>query len=341
MFITARVPALGAPSSRALPYLGFMAHLAHSRPVFLVGSREDAHVAQLAQRLEQEGADTLVVDTLAFPEQTRLALTEELDGLSLNGQRLETPGAVYVRGVYSHPLAFGVDAREAMDEDWRTTLVAFREKATFLRGLVGRWEALGVPLYNPESTSWRIHKPVQLALLAQAGLPVPETLWTNDPAAVRRFAHGRRVAYKPVDGGAATLELGPEDLSDSRLSALETAPVTFQALMPGEDVRVYVLDGEIIASVRILSSALDFRQHEERIESFELPAQVAHQCLLATQVLGLRWTGMDLKRDAEGTLRFLELNESPMFLGFDARAGTDILGRLARRLAQVARLPPS
>lgn len=310
-----------------------------ARPVLLVGSRDDAHVSEVARRVEQEGVEALVVDTLAFPQETRLGLTEGLEGITLDGRRLERPGAIYLRSYYAHPLAFGVDAREAMDEDWRTTLVAFREKLTLLRGLVGRWEAMGVPLYNPLTADWRTPKPVQLALLAHAGLPVPETLWTNDPEAVRRFAAGRRVAYKPVEGGAATQELGSEDLTDARLAALEAAPVTFQELMPGEDVRVYVLDGEIIASLRIISRALDFRQNEERIESFELPPDVARQCLEATEVVGLRWTGMDLKRDAQGTLRFLELNASPMFLGFDARAGTDILGHLARALVRAARAP--
>ena len=312
---------------------------ASARPVLLVGSRDDAHVSELARRVQEEGVEALVVDTLTFPQETRLGLTEGLEGITLDGRRLERPGAIYLRGYHAHPLAFGVDAREAMDEDWRTTLVAFREKLTLLAGLVGRWEAMGVPVYNPLTTDWRMPKPVQLALLAHAGLPVPETLWTNDPEAVRRFAAGRRVAYKPVEGGASTQELGPEDLTDARLAALEAAPVTFQELMPGEDVRVYVLDGELIASLRIVSRGLDFRQNEELIESFELPPDVARQCLRATEVVGLRWTGMDLKRDAHGTLRFLELNASPMFLGFDARAGTDILGHLARALARSARIP--
>ncbi|HYO64683.1 MAG TPA: hypothetical protein VEU33_01265 [Archangium sp.] len=307
-----------------------------ARPVLFVGSRDDAHVSELARRVEQEGVEALVVDTLTFPQETRLSLTEGLDGITLEGRRLERPGSIYLRSYHAHPLTFGVDAREAMDDDWRTTLVAFREKTTLLRGLVGRWEAMGVPLYNPLASDWRTPKPVQLALLADAGLPVPETLWTNDPEAVRRFAAGRRVAYKPVEGGAATQELGPEDLTGARLEALEAAPVTFQELMPGEDVRVYVLDGEIIASLRIISRALDFRQNEERIESFELPPEVARQCLRAAEVVGLRWTGMDLKRDARGTLRFLELNASPMFLGFDARAGTDLLGQLARALVRAA-----
>ena len=91
--------------------------------------------------------------------------------------------------------------------------------------------------------------------------------------------------------------------------------------------------------MRILSRALDFRQNEEHLEPFELPPEVVRQCLRAIEVIGLRWTGMDLKRDAQGTLRLLELNSSPMFLGFDSRAGSDILGHFARGLVRAARSP--
>lgn len=308
----------------------------HARPVVLVGSPQDEHVAALDRRLHQEGAETLILDTLSFPDDARVSLTEALGGIAVDGQELERPGAVYVRGLHAHPLAFGVDASEAMDDDWRATLIAFREKATLLQGLLGRWEAMGVPFYNPPSSDWRSVKPVQLALLEQAGLPVPETLWSNDPVAVRRFAAERRVAYKPVAGGAETRELRPEDLTGEHMSALAAAPVTFQELLPGEDLRVYVLEGEVIASVRILSSALDFRQHELNVHPIALPDELACACVKAARVIGLRWTGMDLKRDAHGVFRFLELNSSPMFLGFDAQADTDILGRLARTLAQAA-----
>ena len=309
----------------------------HSNEVLIIGSREDAHVAAVARRLEELGVESFVVDTLAYPERTRISLTEALDGITVDGRFAGRPRSVYFRQLHAHPLAFGVDASEDLGEDWRTTLVAFQEKATLLTGLIARWEALGVPIYNPPSSDWRNSKPVQLCLLREAGLPVPESLWTNDAEAVRGFATGRRVAYKPVAGGAATLELSAADLTPERLGALENAPVTFQELLPGEDVRVYVLDGEIIASLRITSSALDFRQHEESIESITLPPEVTWQCLKAAEVCGLRWTGMDLKRAVDGTLKFLELNSSAMFLGFDARAGTDILDRLAGALARTVR----
>jgi glutathione synthase/RimK-type ligase-like ATP-grasp enzyme len=168
---------------------------------------------------------------------------------------------------------------------------------------------------------------------------VPATRWTNDPSEVRSFAAGARVAYKPVSGGAATRELSADDLEPSRLDLLSRAPVAFQSLLPGEDIRVYVLDGEVIAAIRIDARALDFRGNEERCVPIELPNFVLQQCVRAAEVIGLRFTGMDLKRDAAGTLCFLELNSSPMFLGFDARAGTDVAGCLAKRL--VSWLPKS
>ncbi len=306
-------------------------------PVVLVGAREDTHIQAVEQKLREDGVDTVVVDTLVFPEETRLSLTDTLDGIVVDGRPVGRPASIYLRGLYTSPLAFMVDAQEAMDEDWRTTLTTFREKGTLVTALISRWERLGVPIYNPISNDWLMHKPAQISLLKAAGLPVPETLWTNDPEAVRRFAAGRRVAYKPVMGGAATRELKPEDLTDERLATLGAAPVTFQELLPGEDIRVYVLEGEVIAALRITTQSLDFRQNEEKIEQIQLPPEVVAHCVKACQVLGLRWTGLDLKRGQDGVLKFLELNGSAMFLGFDARAGTDILGHFCRALARHTR----
>lgn len=303
------------------------------QPIALIGSPHDAHIAAVATALEDKGVEAVVVDTLSFPDDYRISLHDRLDAIELDGRSLARPAAVYIRDVYSSALSPGVDVADEMEQHWRRTLVALREKAQVLFSLLARWTELGVPVYNPPSPEWRLAKPFQLAVLEQAGLPVPRTLWTNDPAEVRRFAAGGRIAYKPVAGGAATKELRPEDLTDERLRTLRGAPVTFQQLLQGDNFRVYCLDGEVIACLRITSNALDFRQNEEVVEETSLPAEVLDSCLTASEALGLRWTGMDLRDDGSGTLRFLELNSSPMFLGFDARAGTGILDALVDRLA--------
>ena len=307
-----------------------------SRPVVVVGSPHDPHVSTVADRLGDEGVETVIVDGLSFPSSSQITLGERLDAITVDGREVGTAAAVYVRDVYIHPLSYGVDAAAEMEEDWHRTLVAFREKAHMLLGLLGRWSSLGIPVYNPRTTEWLQPKPSQIPALEQAGLPVPETVWTNDPDVVRRFAQGRRVIYKPIAGGAATQELGPEDLTEERLRTLGGAPVTFQELLEGANFRVYCIDGEAVASFRIVSASIDFRQNEESLDQIELPDDVIVQCVKAVDVLGLRWGGIDLRAGSDGTLRFLEVNSSPMFLGFDARGGTDILGALVRTLARHA-----
>ena len=306
-------------------------------PVVLVGSPQDAHVNALFESLQERDVDVVVADTLAFPEDFRISLGHAMESITIEDRTIGMPAAEYVRDTYTHPLSYGVDVADEMDADWRRTLVAFREKGQMLVPVLARWTDLGVPMYNPARNDWRNSKGFQIAALDRAGLPVPRTLWTNDPAAVRSFAGGGRVVYKPVAGGAATKELGPEDLTDERLRTLRGAPVTFQELLVGDNYRVYCLDGSVVATIRVTSPEIDFRQNEEIVEETELPAEVLEHCLKAAEVIGMRWTGMDLRAHADGTLRFLELNSSPMFLGFDARAGTKIQESLVGCLEAHAR----
>jgi glutathione synthase/RimK-type ligase-like ATP-grasp enzyme len=290
-------------------------------------------VAAIAARVRAAGAPVRVLDPAHFPRRWRLTLGERMGDVVVDGRAL-IPAAVYLRRLHTTP----VPARAALTAHEHRRLVSTsRERRDVLMALVARWEVAGVPVYNGVLDSHRVTKPFQLALLAASGLPVPATRWTNDPAEVHALAERGRVAVKPIAGGAATRELAAErDLAPARLAGLRVAPATFQELLAGEELRVYVLDGEVVAALRVTSRQLDYRQHEDAIEAVELPAELAAQCRRAAAVLGLRFTGMDLKRDGAGTARFLELNSSPMFLGFDARAGTDIAARLAARLAEHA-----
>lgn len=305
-----------------------------SEGVVVVGSPIDGHVGAVTSALAERGIETTVLDSLSYPSGPRISLGDRLSSIKLDGKDIGKPAAVYVRDVYAHPLSVGVEAEQQMDGDWRRTLVAFREKSQVMFSILARWDELGVPMYNPTAPDWRYSKPFQLGLLEAAGLPVPRTLWTNDPEAVRNFAGGGRVIYKPIAGGAATKELGPRDMA--RLHTLGGAPVTFQEMLEGDNYRVYCLDGKVAACFRIVSEEIDYRQNEDVLEEVDLPSGVKEQCLKAAGLLRLRWTGMDLRDDGRGALKFLELNPSPMFMGFDARAGTDLLGALVAALASHA-----
>lgn len=303
-----------------------------SDSVVICGALADDHVRAVRHRLQAQGVEVFILDPLSFPRELNITLGSEPQDIQV-GDHLSRPAAVYLRSAYQSPAGYGTDADAAMQRDWRQTLIKYKERNTLIAALLYRWEDLGVPLYNPLSAQRNITKPYQLARLAAAGLPVPRTLWTNDPDAVRRFAGGDSVIYKPVAGGASTKVLQERDLTLERLAKLRAAPVTFQELLPGDDIRVYVVDGQVVARLRILTDAIDFRQNETAIEPVELPIEVERYCVEATRVLGLRFTGMDLKADRSGVLKILELNPSAMFLGFDAMAGSDVLGALTKALA--------
>jgi len=298
----------------------------------IVGSLEDAHARAIYDGLKERGQDPFVLDAQCFPEDLPISLGDRVTEMRVGGRELGRPAAAYVRSLYQNPAGFGVDADEAMQENWRRTMLAFRERSTLLAAILLRWELAGTALYNPSTSGIKITKPYQLALLEAADLPVPASLWSNDPEAVKRFCSKYEAIYKPVAGGASTKKVTPRDLEPERLARLQSAPVCFQELLPGDDIRVYVIDGRIICALRIVTDEIDFRQNEQAIESIELSAEVQAQCIRAAEVIGLRYTGMDIKGDREGRYKILELNPSAMFLGFEQRAGVDIKGPLCEAM---------
>ncbi len=74
----------------------------------------------------------------------------------------------------------------------------------------GLFESLLIRLPVRWVNGWRAYqlhqtKPVQLALVSRLGVPIPATLLSNDPEAVRDFAARHpHCIFKPVQGGAHT-----------------------------------------------------------------------------------------------------------------------------------------
>lgn len=301
-------------------------------PVVLVGSPLDEHIAAIAAWLREHGHEPFVLDASKFPAELTVTLGPKPEAIEVGGAQLGRPAAVYLRSIYQDPVGYGVDADDEMSQDWRRTMMAYRERASLLSAILQRWEAAQVPMYNAPASLSAVNKPYQLSLLHRAGLPVPATVWTNDPQEVRAFCRARPAIYKPVSGGALTRVVEDKDLTEERLATLVGAPVCFQELLPGKDIRVFVIDGSIAVALQIETDAIDFRSHEQKIVPIALAPADAEVCIAATAALGLRWTGMDLKGDREGRLRILELNSSPMFLGFDAHAGCDVRAQISAAL---------
>jgi len=177
-------------------------------------------------------------------------------------------------------------------------------------------------------------KAYQAMLVRECGLLMPPTMVTNDAAAARRFYADwdGEVIYKSLSGIRSIVRrLRPEQLE--RLSLLSHGPAQFQALIPGENVRVHTVGEEIFAT-RVCSDAVDYRYaglegREVKMESVRLPTMVAESCLALARRLDLALTGIDLKRTPQGEYYCFEANPSPGFLYYEQHTGQPISLALA------------
>jgi glutathione synthase/RimK-type ligase-like ATP-grasp enzyme len=260
-----------------------------TQSVVIVAPSDDEHAIAVRDRLTAKGAAASILD---FGEKLSISLGSHPRTITVGGKRV-TPAAVYVR---SHELA------------------------ELPLAILHRWERLGTPIWNPLSALAQLSEPYQLALLAAGGIPVPDSLWTNDPAAVRAFGAGRSIVTKPVSGGTTS------PVHD--LELLRRAPACFQEQLPGHDVRVYVLDGTVVSVIEI--------QPGDELRVRGLTPDLRDVCVRAASVLGLRFAAIELKANAAGQLKVLRLDPSPPFLDFDTRAGTKIGDALLARLSSAS-----
>ena len=209
--------------------------------------------------------------------------------------------------------------------------VAQREWQHFLGGLyhLAAPDAFWV---NPLASRFRADlKPVQLREAARAGLTVPPTRMSNDPAQIRAFLEefrGRTI-YKPFypaqwnhDDGAAMLltsDMTLDDLPEDEI--LKLTPGIFQVKVEkAHELRVTIL-GEHVITARLLSqesetTRLDWRAAgpQVRVEPDRLPESVERACLRLMRSLDIVFGAFDFIVTPKGEHVFLEVNPAGQFL---------------------------
>jgi hypothetical protein len=284
----------------------------------IIGRADDPQVVAVRDGMRRRGDEPHVLDLSRFPGEHALSVR---DGVATSGDvDLAAVRSWYVRSL-PLPLPFRVSAGPDRSE------VAFavgRERRSFLAGFVAALQAGGARLVNrPEVMAQHFRKLEQLDALRVAGIPVPATLATNDPRAVRAFAAetGGALVYKPLAGGGRCRRITEADLGDDRLRLLASTPVLFQAEVPGRNLRGYVVDGAVVAGYEIVSAELDYRGAETAVLPVGLPEAEAAACRRAAEVCGMVFTGIDLRRRPDGSFAVLECNPSPMFAGIERLTG--------------------
>lgn len=301
--------------------------------VGIIGSTRERHCIYLQQELERQGAQVIILDNM--PDSPYPLTFCEGDS-EYEDYDLANTKIYFLRALFLPTPAFdSSNIKEQMKEEGYLAYAAERERYAAWLSWLKSAPYHGRLIVNPVDTLL-IHfaKPYHLERLREAGIPVPKTLVTSNPEKVLAFSNNRDVVYKPVAGGAMCRLLKEEDKKTERLESLWTAPVQFQELIEGQDLRVFVLDGQVIASFIVAGEGIDYREGTHKLEFYEVSPQIAALCIKACKALGLIFSGVDLKLRPDGSVVCIECNPSPMFEGFDRVAPVSIVSQLANWLIE-------
>lgn len=301
----------------------------------MFGSEDDPQVSEVSNAVSALGSETVIL-RLDASEMTSWSWSTA-GIVRADGTRLDDLRAIYVRSVstptpqHRTPVVAEEDQAEWLERAERSRRMLGAARAA-QRSLADR----GVEMVNPVEVFWMHRsKPGADQQLARHGVRVPRGLVTTDLKVLGDFIDEvGEVVYKPVAGGGACRLLDKEILSSDG-AALRLTPVLFQERIRGRDLRIYVVDGAVVGACVIHTEAVDYRGNETGVEEISVANDLEALALRAADVLGMVFTGIDIKESHDGSLTVLDVNPSPMFAGAEVATGMDIAGPLARHLVGV------
>lgn len=178
-------------------------------------------------------------------------------------------------------------------------------------------------------------------ILASAGIPMPKTTLGSAYYVVdflKDFGNGP-VIIKLVSGthGSGVILCDTYNNALSTVETLQTTDTKFMmqeyiAESKGADIRIFVVDGEVVAAMKRQAAAGDFRSNLHRGGAgvaVKLSDEEKNLAIKAANVLNLGVCGVDILQSKRGPL-VLEVNSTPGLEGIETVTGIDV----ARKIIQ-------
>lgn len=190
------------------------------------------------------------------------------------------------------------------------------------------------------------YKPMQLDAATRAGLRVPPTLITNDPAAMRDFAaEVGSIIVKPLSGGGVVEDGQPRVIyttpvpeTDIGDAAVALTAHLFQARISKQyEVRLTVVDDQLFGT-RIDAGSeaarVDWRCDHDSLcySEIAIPAHVRAGILDVTRRLRLRFAAADFIVNDHDQWVFLEVNPNGQWAFIEDATGQPITAAIADAL---------
>ena len=179
-----------------------------------------------------------------------------------------------------------------------------------------------------------------LQLMAKAGIGMPKTAFASSPKDIDNIIKqvgGAPVVIKLLEGtqGIGVILAETHNSAKSVIEAFLGVAVNilvqeFIKEAKGADVRVFIVDGQIVGAIRRQGAEGDFRSNLHRggkAALIQLSAEEKATAIKAVKKLGLAIGGVDMLQGASGPL-VMEVNSSPGLEGIEAATGEDIAGKI-------------
>ena len=187
-----------------------------------------------------------------------------------------------------------------------------------------------------------------LQMLAQKSIPMPITSFAHSPqetSELIKMVGGAPVVVKLLEGtqGVGVMLADTENAAESLINAFKSlkANILVQEFVKeadGKDIRCFVIDDKVVASMQRVAPKGDFRANIHRggaATEVKITAEERKIAIQSAKIVGLKVAGVDIIRSASGP-KVLEINSSPGLEGIESTTGVDIATQMIQSIERAA-----
>ncbi|AKH98053.1 putative ATP-dependent zinc protease [Halanaeroarchaeum sulfurireducens] len=218
-------------------------------------------------------------------------------------------------------------------------LLSKTEQPSELLGLAKSLARLRPTLNRPENVLTAFHKFATATAMADTDVRIPDAVLALDAERLNaeRTTFSDEVVYKTAIGthGGGTWKIGVGEEVNPRVGDRFAflQELIDQSDGPHSDLRVYIVDDEIVAAMNRYAPDNDWRTNVALggdVEGVEtVPEAAADMALEAVEILGLEYAGVDLIKGSDGWY-LLEVNPTAGFKGLFTATGVSPAAHIAQ-----------
>lgn len=226
--------------------------------------------------------------------------------------------------------------------DLDAVITRIRSSVTFYgTALARQFESMGIYTTNSSAAiSQSRDKLFSLQLMLKDGIKIPTTGFANSPMDTNdliEMVGGAPLIVKLLEGsqGRGVVLAETKKAAESVINAFKSlrANLLVQKFIKeadGKDLRCFVIDGKVVASIERTAAPDEFRANIHQGGTANIVKITREERVLAikaAKILGLQVAGVDIIRSNSGPL-LLEVNSSPGLEGIETATGKDIAGMI-------------